>query len=70
MAACQTNANMKTAAHPPEASITELIARHKPGFSLERDFYVDEAIYRADLDRIWRQGWLFMIGIPISRMSY
>ncbi|MBI2948079.1 MAG: aromatic ring-hydroxylating dioxygenase subunit alpha [Verrucomicrobia bacterium] len=50
---------MKTTAHSPQGAISELIARRKAGFSLERDFYADEAIYRVDVERIWRRGWLF-----------
>lgn len=44
---------------PENISVAGLIARRKPGFSLEREFYVDEKIYRADVERIWKRGWLF-----------
>ncbi len=39
--------------------IDSLVAGCRPGWSLPRAFYTDDAVYRADLDRIWRRGWLF-----------
>src|SRR5713101_5412173 len=36
-----------------------LIANHQAGCALQREFYRDEEIYRLDLERIWRRGWLF-----------
>jgi Rieske 2Fe-2S family protein len=41
------------------ARLQELVAARRPGWSLPREFYTDEAIYRADLERIWKHGWLF-----------
>src|SRR5437868_101422 len=43
---------------PPTAR--DLIERQPSAHSLLREFYSDEAIYRLDLDRIWRKGWLFV----------
>ena len=40
-------------------SITALTASCKPGWSLPGRFYADPAIYRADLEQVWRKGWLF-----------
>ena len=40
-------------------TLEQLIGSHVRGHSLERDFYVDERVYQADLARIWRRGWLF-----------
>jgi len=40
-------------------AVTALAAQCRPGWSLPGEFYSDESIYRADLDRIWRTGWLF-----------
>jgi Rieske 2Fe-2S family protein len=40
-------------------SIAELVALRKPGYSLPGDFYSRELVYRAELERIWRRGWLF-----------
>jgi len=39
--------------------VEQLVAARRPGHGLERAFYSDETIYRAELDRIWRRGWLF-----------
>jgi Rieske 2Fe-2S family protein len=41
-----------------QTHLQELIAAHRPGWSLPRDFYCAESVYRADLERIWRSGWL------------
>lgn len=41
--------------HPPD----ELLSRCQPGWSLPREFYSDERVYRADVDAVWRRGWLF-----------
>jgi Rieske 2Fe-2S family protein len=40
-------------------NLDELITRHTPGYALERAFYTDEEVYRYDVERIWRRGWLF-----------
>jgi Rieske 2Fe-2S family protein len=40
--------------------IAALAAEYRPGWSLPGAFYWDEAVYRADLERIWRVGWLFV----------
>ncbi|MEX2307944.1 MAG: aromatic ring-hydroxylating dioxygenase subunit alpha [Pirellulales bacterium] len=40
--------------------IAELIALRQPGYTLPGEFYSSELVYRAELDRIWRQGWLFV----------
>lgn len=39
--------------------IHQLVASRQPGYGLPRPFYHDELVYRADLELIWRQGWLF-----------
>ncbi len=39
--------------------VADLVASRKPGYSLPGAFYSDERIYRAELERIWRRGWLF-----------
>jgi Rieske 2Fe-2S family protein len=36
-----------------------LISEHPPGHSLQRDFYTHAEVYRFDLERVWRRGWLF-----------
>ncbi len=40
-------------------SIAELLAARRPGHALERGFHEDEDVYAAELERIWRSGWLF-----------
>jgi glycine betaine monooxygenase A len=42
--------------HP---SLEVLIAGCQAGWSLPGAFYTDEAVYRRDIERVWRRGWLF-----------
>ena len=42
-----------------QGELAHHLAAYRPGWSLPRPFYRDEALYRADLERIWRRGWLF-----------
>jgi Rieske 2Fe-2S family protein len=39
--------------------IASLIASRKPGHSLPQAFYNDDAVFEADMARIWRKQWLF-----------
>ncbi len=39
--------------------VANLISSYKQGFSLPGEFYSDELLYRAEMQRIWRKGWLF-----------
>lgn len=49
---------MKTT--PADQEMLEaLLARCRPGWSLPREFYTSETVYQADLERVWRRGWLF-----------
>ena len=41
-------------------TLRQLIAAREPGHSLPGQFYSNEAVYRAELERIWRRGWLFV----------
>ena len=39
--------------------VADLVASCKQGYGLPGTFYTDERIYRTELERIWRKGWLF-----------
>ena len=39
--------------------ILEYVVSCQPGYGLTRPFYQDELVYRADIETIWRTGWLF-----------
>ena len=41
------------------ALLDRLIAEHKAGHALQREFQIDPGLYQLDLERIWRRGWLF-----------
>jgi Rieske 2Fe-2S family protein len=45
---------------PESREIAALVASRKAGYSLPAEFYTSELIYRADIERIWRRGWLFV----------
>ena len=40
--------------------IDELIAAHRPGFSLARPFYNDSLIFVRDMERVFQQQWLLV----------
>lgn len=42
------------------AGLAERVARQRPGWTLEREFYLDPAIAAADLAAIWHRRWLFV----------
>lgn len=42
----------------PTDLLSGLIAFRRPGWTLPQPSFTDPAIHRADLDRIWRTGWL------------
>ena len=42
-----------------QTRIESLVARCQPGWSLPREFFLEEEIYSRDLDRVWQDGWLF-----------
>ncbi|HVN55877.1 MAG TPA: Rieske (2Fe-2S) protein [Anaerolineaceae bacterium] len=40
-------------------NLSALLAQYRDGFGLPRGLYLEEQVYRAELERIWRKGWLF-----------
>lgn len=51
----------------PNARIARLLQDRKPGYSLPRDFYVDDAIFRADLAAVFETDWLFACSVAEIR---
>src|SRR5438552_18575449 len=41
------------------APVADLLAACRHGWSLPGEFHRDDEIYRRDVERIWRTGWLF-----------
>ena len=39
--------------------LRETLGLKRPGYGLPRDLYHDSLVYRAEMDFIWRMGWLF-----------
>jgi glycine betaine catabolism A len=39
--------------------LKQLVDSRRPGHGLPRPLYHDELLYRAEMDAIWRTGWLF-----------
>src|SRR6266481_3859709 len=48
-----------SAASRSKDRVAALATEFRPGWSLPGAFYSDDEVYRADLERIWRAGWLF-----------
>jgi glycine betaine catabolism A len=44
---------------PVDEAIARFAAQCRSGWSLPGPFHYDADVYRRDLDRIWRRGWLF-----------
>jgi Rieske 2Fe-2S family protein len=42
-----------------QGELAHHLSAYRPGWSLPRAFYRDEALYRVDVEQIWRRGWLF-----------
>ena len=49
---------MSAALNADTRSIAELIADHKPGYSLERRFYTDPDIYALEIEKIIGRNWI------------
>lgn len=56
-----------TAAAPSPADIDALIGRQRPGHALDREFYVEPAIFARDVERVLLQQW-FLAG-PACRAA-
>ncbi|MEX2308003.1 MAG: Rieske (2Fe-2S) protein [Pirellulales bacterium] len=41
-------------------TIANLIASREPNYGLPGVFYSSDAVYQAEMERIWRRGWLFV----------
>ena len=47
------------ARHTPSPEMARLVAEHRSGGPLERDFYVAPEVFEADLARIFHRHWIF-----------
>jgi Rieske 2Fe-2S family protein len=50
---------MSSAASPFASDLAPLLDLRHDGHGMPRPFYVDEALYAAEMEKIWRQGWIF-----------
>ncbi len=41
------------------ADLERLVQSRQAGHGLPGEFYRDELVYRADIEQVWRRGWLF-----------
>jgi len=41
------------------SALQEALAGHRPGHALAREFHLDQQIYEAEMEQIWRRSWLF-----------
>src|SRR5262245_38398182 len=57
---CQGLSAMPSLSADDQQTIAELIALRSPGYSLPGAFYASDAVYRAEIARIWRRDWLFV----------
>lgn len=44
----------------PESRFADLIARRRPGWSLEQSFYTDPDLFAWEIQKIYRHHWLFV----------
>ncbi|TDT29806.1 aromatic ring-hydroxylating oxygenase subunit alpha [Naumannella halotolerans] len=42
------------------STLSSLIRRRRPGFSLEAEFYTDPTVFAADLDAVFGRHWIFV----------
>ena len=57
----RADANHRSAGPSPAArnNLGSAAAQYRPGWSLPGGFYSDPEVYRVDIERVWRRGWLF-----------
>ncbi|GED23863.1 aromatic ring-hydroxylating oxygenase subunit alpha [Halomonas halmophila] len=46
---------------PSTLDLPAMLARRRPGYSLERPFYTSQALFELDLERIFYRQWLYAI---------
>lgn len=54
-----SQANISKQHAPVDGRVAELVGRREPWHGLQGDFYRDDAIFQAEIDQIWKRGWLF-----------
>ena len=42
------------------SSISEMLARRKPGYALEQAFYTSSDVFEQDMEAIFYRDWLFV----------
>lgn len=50
---------MSATISPQRVVIRDLLDQHRPGRALPRAFYHESELYQAEIDAVWRRGWLF-----------
>jgi Rieske 2Fe-2S family protein len=51
---------MPTLIAEDKRSITDLVGLRRSGYTLPGEFYLSELVYRTEIERVWRRGWLFV----------
>ena len=41
------------------STISKLISNHKPRFSMNQLFYIDNKIFNEDIKNVWKKNWIF-----------
>ena len=57
IASASASASVSASVLPPE--LDALLATRRDGHGMPRDFYQAEALYAAEMQRVWQVGWLF-----------
>ncbi len=50
---------MKSLTPAENETIRDLVSLRRESYGLPGEFYRDDLVYRAEIQRIWRRGWLF-----------